>query len=124
MTKPVKDLVAMLRYAFANGECRCVRCEGGANQSRYEWAHNFIIDGRPVHRQFARSSLDDFTALTMAVLKQRYKNEEFAIDDAVVIDRIGELMDGEDHRLFLMLAKTNGIVWKQAVIGSNGDGDD
>jgi hypothetical protein len=73
--KPVVDCNAFLRQAFADGPCTCVRCvESGSDQSAYEAAHTFDLDG-VVSRRFAQTTSSDVLQVLKKAWLAYYKTE-------------------------------------------------
>lgn len=86
--KPVANFNTLLEQAFADGECRCVRCQGnGGAQGGYSQAHTFQVEGRPLARQFLQTAQGDVQGVLEKAYKAFYKATLPAIDEA----SLGEL---------------------------------
>ncbi|WP_214347246.1 hypothetical protein [Pseudomonas congelans] len=67
--KPVRDFNKLVRDAFVEGPCTCIRCKSMAgNETGYDHQHTFEIDGQQLNRRFAITSGSD----VMASLKKAW----------------------------------------------------
>lgn len=73
---PVVALHTAVQAAFGAGACSCIRCKSSAgDEVGYLQGHTFAIDGRSVHRKFARTSHSDVRGDLAKAWKSYYKTE-------------------------------------------------
>lgn len=71
---PVVGLHTAVKAAFGAGACTCIRCASSAgDETGYQQGHTFTVDGRSVHRKFARTSHSDVRGDLAKAWKSYYK---------------------------------------------------
>ncbi|MDI4653619.1 MULTISPECIES: hypothetical protein [Pseudoalteromonas] len=108
MSKPVTDLVAMLESAFEVGECSCIRCKSGEDETKYKNPHNFMIKGITYHRLFAKSSDSDLDSKFRSAWKASIKDVEFS--EKFSINQLKDVLGSEHLELFNILGLANGYI--------------
>ncbi|MDD1976218.1 hypothetical protein [Pseudomonas tussilaginis] len=108
--KPVVDFNAYLEKAFGDGPCRCSRCLAGASdESGYEHAHTFELQGQKVHRRFATTAGSD----VLMVLKKAwlsYTKAELQPLGALDLDTLRAFVEPQLHKRLLPLLLASGLV--------------
>lgn len=108
--KAIKDLNQLLRDAFVNGVCSCVRCKdssGEDNGSAFQ--HTFHLGGQPHHRRFTISSGSDvLSALKAAWLA--YTKAELAVGEPLDLRTTHEFVEYRLYERFDLLLRASGVV--------------
>ncbi|MDD2058865.1 hypothetical protein N5D52_23635 [Pseudomonas sp. GD03860] len=108
--KPVVDFNNYLQKAFGDGPCRCSRClAAGGDESGFEHAHTFDLQGQTVHRRFATTSGSD----VLLVLKKAwlsYTKAELSPLGNLDLDTLRAFVEPQLHKRLVPLLLASGLV--------------
>lgn len=108
--KPVVEFNTLLRKAFGNGPCTCIRCKvSGGEESGYEHQHTFKFEGYQTNRRFTCSSGSD----VLLVLKKAwfsYTKSEFEVRGNFPLETIKEFVEPDLHIRLVPLLIASGLV--------------
>ncbi|MCW2271047.1 hypothetical protein D3C77_16120 [compost metagenome] len=108
--KPVVDFNSYLQKAFGDGPCRCSRCLATAgDESGYEHAHTFDLQGQTVNRRFATTSGSD-VLLVLRKAWLSYTKAELSPLGNLDLDTLRAFVEPQLHKRLVPLLLASGLV--------------